>query len=66
MIKALLIVILTLYLSAVLGFVSAWIAEKIVKTDEKKEIARELKEGFLFFFCLPYWLYRRCKKKAKQ
>lgn len=63
MLKGLIIAIIAIYIAAVTGFVSAKIAEKIVKTEKEKEIAREMKEGFLFFVFFPLWAFRRAREK---
>ena len=62
MIKGLLIAAIAVYATALAGFSASWIAEAVLTAESKKEIARKMKDGFLFVVCLPYWLYKRIKK----
>lgn len=63
MIKGLIIAAIVVYATALVGYVAAWIAEAVFEAEGKKDIARKMKDGFLFVVCLPYWIFKRIKNK---
>ena len=63
--KGLIIAVCVLYAAALLGFVSAWIAETVIDEPKRKETAAKIKSGFLSVVCLPYWLYKYFKQKKQ-
>ena len=48
---------------AFLGWAIAAVCAKAIKDAGKAEIAAEVAQGFLFFVCLPYWIYKKIKDK---
>lgn len=63
MIKGLIIAAIVIYSTALVGFAASWIAEAVLEAESKKDIARKMKDGFLFVVCLPYWIYKKIKNK---
>ena len=63
MVKGLIIAAIVIYAAALVGYAAAWIAEAVLEAEGKKDIARKMKDGFLFVVCLPYWIYKKIKNK---
>lgn len=63
MIKGFIIAAIVIYAAALVGYAAAWIAEAVISSESKKEIARKMKDGFLFVVFFPYWVYKKIKNK---
>jgi len=66
MIQGLIIAAIVIYAAGLSGYVAAWIAEAALKAESEKDIARKMKDGFLFVVCLPYWISKKIGKQMNR